>query len=93
MAKQKKSSFPSKKFTIVVKLEIVHTDLSGSTKRRGFYDERYFKIIIIDDFTRMMWVAFLRKESKAFEMFMLFKNTVESESRLKIKCLRYDRGG
>ena len=68
MAKQKKSSFPSKKFTTIVKLEIVHTDLSGPTKTRGFYGERYL-MIIVDDFTRMMWPAFLQEKSEAFEKF------------------------
>ena len=33
LAKQKKVSFPSKKFTTTKKLEIVHTDLSGPTRK------------------------------------------------------------
>ena len=58
LAKQRKVYFPSKKFTTTKKLEIVHTDLSGPYGTSGFYGERYF-IIFVDDFTRMMWVAFL----------------------------------
>ena len=46
-----------------------------------------------DDFTRMMWVAFLKEKSKSFEKFRIFKNRVENESSIKIKCLRSDRGG
>lgn len=89
---KKRSSFPSKKFTITEKLEIVHTDLSGPTRTRGFYGERYF-MILVDDFTRMMWIAFLKEKSKAFDKFKIIKNKVENESRMKIKCLRSDRDG
>ena len=91
MAKKKKSYFPSKKFTTVVKLEIVHTNLSGPTKIRWFYGERYF-MIIVHDFTRMMWIAFLKEKSEAFEKFKLFKNRVKNESGLRMKCLRSDSG-
>ena len=56
LAKHNITSFPSKKFTSTVKLEIVHTDLSSPTKTRGFYGERYF-MILVDDFSRMMCVV------------------------------------
>ena len=75
-----------------MKLEIVHTDLSGPTETRGFYGERYF-MIIVDNFSRMMWVAFLKEKFEACDKFKIFKNRVENESSMKIKCLRSDRGG
>lgn len=50
-------------------------------------------MIIVADFTRMMWVAFLSKKFEAFEKFNLLKNRVENESGLKIKCLGSNRGG
>ena len=52
-AKNNKTYFPSKKFTTLKKLEIVHTDLSGPTKTKEFYGKRYFMIIVYD-FSRMM---------------------------------------
>lgn len=91
-AKKKKSYVPSKKFTTTKKLEIVHTYLSGPTKTRGFYGETYF-MIIVDNFTRMMWVAFFREKYRVFEKFNFFKNKFENESLLKITYLRFDRGG
>ena len=54
---------------------MVHTDLSGPSRTRGFYGERYF-MIFDDNFTRMMWVAFLKEKSKDFEKFKIFKNRV-----------------
>ena len=49
-------------------------------------------MILVDDFTRMMRVAFLKEKLEAFEKFKIFKNIVENEARVKIKSLRFDRG-
>ena len=92
LAKHNKNSFPSKKSTTIVKLEIVHTNLNGPTKTRGFYGERYF-MILFDDFSIIMWVAFCKEKTEAFHKFKIFKNRVENEFSMKIKCLRLDRGG
>ena len=50
-------------------------------------------MLLIDDFTRMVWVTFLREKSEAFDKFKVFKSLVENESGHKIKCLRSDNGG
>jgi hypothetical protein len=50
-------------------------------------------MILVDDFTRMLWVVFLREKYEAFEKFKIFKSRVENESSLKIRCLRSERGG
>ena len=44
-------------------------------------------------FSRMMSIIFLKKKSEAFDKFKIFKNSVENESSMKIKCLRSNRGG
>ena len=85
LAKQKKVSFPIKKFTTSYKLGIIHTDLSGPSRTKGFYGDRYF-MIFVDELTIMMWVAFLKEKSEAFEKFKIFKNRVENESSVKINC-------
>ena len=41
----------------------------------------------------MMWVAFVKEKSKAFEKFKIFKNRVDNEFGVKIKCLRSNKGG
>ena len=71
-------SFPSKNFGTIEKLEIVHTNLCGHSRTRGFNGEMYF-MILVDNFTRMMWVAFLKEKYEAFEKFKVFKSTVENE--------------
>ena len=50
-------------------------------------------MILVDEFSRMMWVAFLKEKSEEIDKFKIFKNRVENESSMKIKCLRLDRGG
>ena len=90
LAKQKNISFPIKQFGTTQKLELVHIDLSDPSRTRGFYGERYFMIFFYD-FTRMMWVSFLKEKSEAFERFKIFKNKVENESGVKIRSRRSDR--
>ena len=54
--------------------------------------EEYF-MLLVDDFTRMTWVCLLKKKSEAFECFKIFKELVENEVELRIKCLISDNGG
>ena len=54
--------------------------------------ERYF-ILLIDYFTRMIWVTFLKENLKYFDKFKRFKELVENEIGLKIKCLQSNNGG
>ena len=46
LAKHNRTSFPSKKITSIAKLEIMHTNISGPMKTKGFYGERYFMILV-----------------------------------------------
>ena len=41
----------------------------------------------------MTAISFLKKKSEAFECFKIYKELVENETDLKIKCLRSDNGG
>jgi len=50
-------------------------------------------MLIIDDYTRMTWVYFLKEKSEDFEKIKSFNTYVENETNLKIKCLRSDNGG
>jgi transposase InsO family protein len=50
-------------------------------------------MLLVDDYTRMTVVFFLKNNSKAFENFKIYKEMVENEMDLRIKSLRYDNGG
>jgi transposase InsO family protein len=70
----------------------VHTDLVGPTTTKGLKGERYF-MLLVDDYTRMTAVFFLKNKSEAFENFKIYKEMVENETDSRIKCLRSDNGG
>jgi transposase InsO family protein len=90
--KKTKTRFKSKEYSTTRPLEIVHTDLVGPTKTKGLKGEKYF-MLLVDDYTRMTAVFFLKNKSEAFENFKIYKEMVENEMDSKIKCLRYDNGG
>ena len=74
------------------RLELVHADICGPISPESSSHKRYL-LCFIDDFSRKAWVKFLVYKADAFASFILFKNYVEKESGLSIKCLRTDRGG
>jgi hypothetical protein len=90
--KQTRTKFKSKEYSTKKPLEIVHTDLCGPTRTKGLNGEQYF-MLLIDDYTRMTAVFFLKKKSEAFEHFKIYKEMVETKTDLKIKCLRSNNGG
>jgi hypothetical protein len=47
-------------------LKIVHTDLVGPTTTKGLKGEKYF-MLLVDDYTRMIAVCFLKNKSEDFE--------------------------
>jgi transposase InsO family protein len=90
--KKTKTRFKSKEYSTTRPLEIVHTDLVGPTTTKGLKGEKYF-MLLVDDYTRMTAVFFLKNKSEAFENFKIYKEMVENEMDSKIKCLRSDNGG
>ena len=89
--KQTKTRFKSNEYSITRPLEIVHTDLVGPTTKKSLKGEKYF-MLLVDDYTRMTAVLFLKNKSEDFENFKVYKEMVENEMDSKIKCLRSDNG-
>ena len=89
--KQTRAIFKIKEHVTSHHLEIIHTGLCGPTRTKSMQGDHYF-MLLIDDYTRMTWVAFLKEKSKAFEKIKIFKAMDENESCMKIKCLRSDNG-
>ncbi|RVW96404.1 Retrovirus-related Pol polyprotein from transposon TNT 1-94 [Vitis vinifera] len=93
MRKQKKVSFlKTSRTPKAEKLELVHTDLWGPSPVASLGGSRYY-ITFIDDSSRKVWVYFLKNKSDVFETFKKWKAMVETETGLKVKCLRSDNGG
>jgi hypothetical protein len=73
-------------------LQHMNIDPCGSTRTKLLQGENYF-MLLIDDYTRMTWVSFLKNKFEALEKFKAFKVLIMNETDLKIKCLRlYNRG-
>ena len=73
-------------------LELVHADICGPISPSTLGGSRYF-LLIIDDYTRLTWVALLQQKSDAFEGFKRFKTLAETKKGVHLKALRTDRGG
>ena len=67
-------------------------DLWGPSRTNAPGGESYF-MLIINDFSRLTWMAFLRYKSEAFDKFQIFKALAENQTGCKLKCIRSDRGG
>ena len=50
-------------------------------------------VTFIDDFSRYVWVYFLKEKSEVFEKFKEFEYSIENDIGRKLKCLRMDNGG
>ena len=50
----------------------MHTDLVGPTTTKGLKGERYF-MLLVDDYTRMTVVCFLKNKLEDFENFKNYK--------------------
>lgn len=50
-------------------------------------------MLVIDDHSRLTWLAFLKEKSEAFEKFKVFKALTENQIGERLKAVRYDRGG
>ena len=68
-------------------LQLIHTDVWGPTKETSIGGNRYY-VTFIDDFTRKVWIYFMKNKSDVFYYFKIFKNQVEKESSANIKILR-----
>lgn len=73
-------------------LELIHSDLMGPQKTRSLGHALYL-LTFIDDFSRKVFVYFLRKKDETFSKFVEFKALIEKQTGKEIKTLRTDNGG
>jgi hypothetical protein len=93
IGKLTRTQFKSKNFPSTEKsLQLVHMDLCGPSRKEGTGKENYF-MLIIDDYSRLTWVAFLKEKSEALEKFKVFKPLTNNQIGRRLKAVRSDRGG
>ena len=92
LGKQARLPFPvNKAWRAVEKLQLIHIDVCGPMRTASLNGNRYF-MVLIDDFSRMCWVYFLKQKSEVASVFWKFKTWIENQSGCKIKVIRYDNG-
>lgn len=93
LGKQVREAFPTESQTKTKeKLEIVHTNVCGPMQTESLNGSIYF-LLLVDDYTHMAWIYFLKQKSEVFSVFKKSKALVETQSGKKIKRLRSDGGG
>jgi hypothetical protein len=71
--------------------ELLYMDLFGPTTYTSIGGNKY-GFMIVDDFTRYTWVAFLGDKSDVFDTFKTFIKRVQNEFETTIKKVRSDNG-
>ncbi|CAL2277303.1 unnamed protein product [Prunus armeniaca] len=73
-------------------LSYIHSNVWGLAPTKSNGGARYF-VTFMDDFSRKVWVYFMKQKSKVFAKFKEWKTETENQTGRKIKYLRSDNGG
>ena len=93
VGKQHRRPFPAQStYRASDALELLHGDLCGPITPATHGGKKYF-FLVVDDYSRYMWVVLLRSKDDAFEAFKKQKAATEMEHKLKVRALRTDHGG
>lgn len=72
-------------------LDLVHADVGGPMEL-SIGKSKYY-LLLVDDFSKMAFVYFLKTKDEVFKYFKNFQSMVEKQKDRKIKILRTDNGG
>ena len=72
-------------------LDYIHSDLWGPSQVPSIGGARYF-LTLIDDYSRKVWIYFLKNKNETFLKFKEWKIVVETQVGRKVKKLRIDNG-
>ena len=90
--KQSKSSLKLKNAISTSRpLELIHMDLFGPT-RVASLGGMHYAYVLVDDYSRYIWVCFLAHKNDAFKSFEIFSKRVQKEKWFCISTIRSDHG-
>ncbi|XP_022891620.1 uncharacterized protein LOC111406424 [Olea europaea var. sylvestris] len=72
-------------------LELVHMDLMGPSRTESLGGKRYI-LIVVDDFSRFIWIELLREKSDACDLIKSLCKRLNNELNLKVSRMRSDHG-
>ncbi|GKV46075.1 hypothetical protein SLEP1_g53087 [Rubroshorea leprosula] len=91
--KQTRVSFKAKKHISTSRpLELLHMDLFGPMCILSIGGKSYV-LVVVDDYSRFTWVAFLAHKKYAVDAFKCFYKKLQNEKGLAIFSIRSDHGG
>lgn len=91
--KQRRAPFPQEAIHRATgRLDLVHGDLCGPVTPATHGGRSYF-LLLVDDFSRYIWLVLLSSKDEAAGAIMKFQSGVEVETGRKLRALRTDRGG
>ncbi|RVW16686.1 Retrovirus-related Pol polyprotein from transposon TNT 1-94 [Vitis vinifera] len=85
-------SYEESKWKAKGPLELIHSDVFGRVKQASLSGMKYM-VTFIDDFSKYVWVYFMKEKFETFSKFKEFKEMMEAEVDKRIRCLRTDNGG
>ncbi|CAA7043751.1 unnamed protein product [Microthlaspi erraticum] len=92
IGKTHKASFGPAQHVTKEKLDYIHSDLWGSPNVPPSLGRCQYFISFTDDWSRKVWLYFLKTKDEAFDKFVEWKKMVETQSERKVKKLRTDNG-
>ena len=93
LGKQIKSSFKAMKDIMTSRpLELIHMDFFSLTKTKSLSGNR-FVFVLVDDFSRYIWIFFLETKDEVFFTISCFQKKSLKKKDFSILCIRSDRGG
>ncbi|GJT89188.1 zinc finger, CCHC-type containing protein [Tanacetum coccineum] len=93
IGKHSRAPFPKReKARSTSPLDLVYGDLCGPISPPTPSGKKYI-FLLVDDYSRYMWVYFLSTKDQTFDTFKEYKKTIENELRKTLKMLRTGRGG
>ncbi|GKA56164.1 indole-3-acetic acid-amido synthetase GH3.17 [Tanacetum coccineum] len=90
--KEHRLPYEESKFKAKEPLELIHSDVFGPIKQPSIGENRYM-VTFIDDFSRYVWVYFMKNKSDTLAKFKEFKKSTKAEIGKDVRCLRTDNGG
>ena len=73
-------------------MELMHSDVFGHVSVLSLGWSKYY-VSFINEFYKMTWLYFLKKNSKVFEKFQEFNTLIENQTNNNIKVFRMENGG
>jgi transposase InsO family protein len=92
IGKQTRISHPRLQHQVTSKaLELLYMDLMGPMQMESLGGKRY-AYVVVDDFTRFIWINFIKEKSDTFDIFRSLCNQIQREKNIVIIRIRSDHG-